>query len=252
MVWLAGILGLGACLPAAAQQPLPTLTATPSATASPTATGTIVWFPPTSTPTRFPTPQVTPTVEMVEDLGEVVLEEDFSTGDQWSLGQTGVGSAAIGVNELSLVVSEANAYIYSVRAGPELSDFYVEITASPMLCREMDEYGLLLRFSSPGDFYRFSLSCDGQVRLDRVIGGTASSPQPWTFSGSVPPGAPSQSRLAVWAEGKEMRFIVNGEFQFAVSDPMLPSGKLGVFARSAGEKSVTINFSDMLVRQVNP
>lgn len=189
---------------------------------------------------------------MVEDLGEVVLDENFSSGEAWSLGKTGVGSAAIGVNELTLVVSEPDAYVYSVRESPELSNFYAEITASPMLCREMDEYGLLLRFSSPADFYRFSLSCDGQVRLDRVVGGAASSPQPWTFSGSVPPGAPSQSRLAVWAVGEEMRFFINDEFQFTVSDPMLPSGKLGMFARSAGEKAVTVNFSDLLVHRVNP
>ena len=187
---------------------------------------------------------------MVEDLGEVVLEEDFSIGDQWLLGKTGVGSAAIGVNELSIVVTEPDAYVYSVRASPELTDFYAEITASPMLCRGMDEYGMLLRFSSSGDFYRFSLSCDGQVRLDRVVGGTASSPQPWTYSVSVPPGAPSQSRLAVWAKGKEMRFFVNDEFQFTANDPLLPGGKLGVFARSGGEKSVTINFSDLIVRRI--
>jgi hypothetical protein len=104
---------------------------------------------------------------------------------------------------------------------------------------------------SPGDFYRFSASCDGQVRMDRVVGGTASSPQPWIPSGSVPPGAPSSSRLAVWASGKEMRFFVNNDYQFTVSDPLLPEGNLGVFARSAGQLDVTVSFTDLIVYDIN-
>jgi len=132
-----------------------------------------------------------------------------------------------------------------------LRDFYLEITASPSLCRDADEYGLLLRASSLRDFYRFSLSCDGQVRLDRLVNGTASSPQPWTLSGAFPPGAPSISRLAIWAKEKEMRFFVNEEYQFTVSDPMLPSGSIGVFARSAGDNAVTINFSELIIREID-
>jgi len=72
------------------------------------------------------------------------------------------------------------------------------------------------------------------------------------ISGAVPPGAPSSSRLGVWAEGKEMRFYINNEFQFSVSDPSLVSGTIGVFIRSAGENAVTVSFSDLVVREIIP
>ena len=73
---------------------------------------------------------------------------------------------------------------------------------------------------------------------------------PKTLSGSVPPGAPSRSRLAVWAKGKELRFYVNGEYQFDLKDPTLLRGDLGFFIRSAGDNAVTISFSDLIVRKL--
>jgi hypothetical protein len=153
---------------------------------------------------------------------------------------------------LTIAIVEPKTLLYSVRGQPIFTDFYAEITASPSLCSGVDEYGLLLRYASPVDFYRFSLSCDGQVRLDRLYKGIASSPQPWLPSANVPNGAPSSSRLGVWASGKEMHFFVDDEFQFSVSDRIIPSGFLGVFARSTSENAVTVSFSDLVVHQLQP
>jgi hypothetical protein len=47
-----------------------------------------------------------------------------------------------------------------------------------------------------------------------------------------------------------MRFFVNDEYQFTVSDPLLPAGSLGVFARSAGDMDVTVSFTDLIVRDI--
>lgn len=239
---------LVACAPPATQVILLENTPTPTLTATPTAT--IIWFPPTDTPTPYPTLAVTPTTDYHPGIGETILTDDFSEPDSWVLEKTSSGGVALGKNEISLVVSESGAYEYTVRAEPVLTDFYAEITANPTLCRGMDEYGLLVRYNSPVDFYRFGLSCDGQVRLDRLVNGKASSPQPWTLSGSVPPGAPSFSRLAVWASGNEIRFFVNDQYHFSVNDPLLLKGSLGLFARSAGETDLTVNFSDLVVKEV--
>ena len=133
-----------------------------------------------------------------------------------------------------------------------MGDFYLEIAASPTICMGGDEYGLLLRVSPGMDFYRFALTCDGQTRVDRYYQGKASSPQPLTMSGVVPRGAPSSSLLAVHAVGNELHFYINGEYQFTVRDPTLLKGGIGVFARSAGEGQVTVNFSDLKVYQAQP
>jgi hypothetical protein len=249
LVYALPVLLAGACAPAATQVVL--LESTPTATPTATATATVVWFPPTDTPTPFPTLAVTPTSDYLPGIGETILTDDFSEPGSWALQKTSSGSVALGKNEISLVISEPDAYEYTIRSEPILKDFYAEITANPTLCRGLDEYGLLVRYNSPVDFYRFGLSCDGQVRLDRLVQGKASSPQPWTQSGSVPPGAPSFSKLAVWASGSEIRFFINDQYQFSVLDPLLYQGSLGLFARSAGETDLTVNFSDLVVKEVN-
>lgn len=239
---------LAACTaPQTALPPEPTATPLP---ATATSTPNVVWFPPTSTPTPFPTPVVTPTQELSLPAGAILLSDDFEEPGSWALSKTTQASAALGVNELTLALHQPDGYIYSLRSEPLLDDFYLEITASPNLCRDMDEYGLLLRVSPSLDFYRFSLSCDGQARVDKYFQGIASSPQPWVMSGAIPPGAPSSSRLAVLAKGKELSFFVNQEHLFTISDPSLSSGTLGVFIRSGGENDLTVSFSDLVIHQV--
>jgi hypothetical protein len=211
----------------------------------------VIWFPPTATNTPFPTQAISPTLEIeLPTAGDVIFNDDFSDPSDWSLGQTETTSIALGNKALTLALDQPGAYLYTLRDNPTLTDFYLEVTASPSLCRDEDEYGLLLRVSPALDFYRFSLSCDGGIRLDKYSKGQASSPFPKTLSGSVPPGAPSSSRLSVWAKGKELRFYVNDEYQFDLKDPTLLRGDLGFFIRSAGDNAVTISFSDLVVRKV--
>lgn len=239
---------VSACQPS--DTSLPIIDNSPTTTSTSTPTATVEWFPATATPTVIPTSRITPTPEYRPNLGEVILSDNFSEHGSWTLEQTSSGNVALGVNELTIAIAEPKAYLFSVRQEPILGDFYLELTAGPMLCQGEDQYGILLRMSSPGDFYRYSISCDGRVRLDRIVQGTATSPQPWTNSGSVLPGAPIISRLGIWAQGNEMRFFINDQYQFTVTDPLLQSGNLGVFARSMGETAVTVNFSDLIVRQI--
>jgi hypothetical protein len=236
-------------------QPSPTPDITPvSNTATPTATitATIVWFPPTATTTPFPTPIITPTADMRPKTGEIMFEDDFSSQSGWTVTQSQAGSVAYGKNELTIAIGETNAYLFSVREEPTFSDFFLEITASPNLCKELDEYGVLFRVSPANDYYRFSLSCNGQIRVDRIISGQASSPQPWILSGAVPPGAPSSSVLGISAVGGVMKFFVNGQYQFSIQDPLLTTGGVGVFARSTNNQAVTVNFSNLTVYEVIP
>jgi hypothetical protein len=236
-----------ACIatPVATLAPTPTQ-APPTATITPT----IIWFPPTATDTPFPTPIITPTADLRPKTGDILLEDDFSDPKAWQLSQSSAGSVALGTNELTIAIGEANATLSSIREAPIFTDFYLEITAEPSMCRDLDEYGALFRVTSPSNYYRFSLSCNGQVRLDRIISGEASSPQPWMPSGAVPPGAPSTSRIGIAANGTNMDFFVNGQYQFSIKDPLLTSGGLGVFARSVNKMAVTVNFSNLVVYQI--
>lgn len=260
LIWsLCGLglaLTLAGCLPTTLwPEPTPAPSEMPSpAPPSPTPTRTPVWFPPTATYTP-PAPvsvALTPTLDVRPRYSGLVFEDDFHKPELWTTSGAAAGSASLGVNELSLAVSQPKGYLSSLRQETALGDFYLEITASPSICRGGDEYGLLVRVASSQDFLRFGLTCQGQARLDRLSHGEASSPQPPAPYGAVPPGAPSQSRLGVWASGRELRFYVNGQFLFAARDAALLKGGLGVYARAAGEAAMTVNFSDLAVYAVGP
>ena len=243
---------LTACLPVSAPlPPAPSQTALPP---SQTPTATRVWFPPTATFTPLPTVtmSITHTVDTEPLYGELIFQDEFTQPENWTLGKMSAGTVALGKDELSLGVAQPLGYLYSMRRNTTLDDFYLEITASPSICRGKDEYGLLLRVSPSSDFFRFGLNCAGEARLDRYLAGQAASLQPPTPNGVVPPGAPSSSRLAVWAVERDLRFYVNGIFLFSIRDASLPAGGLGLYARAAGAEAMTVNFSDLKVYQAAP
>ena len=243
---LAAAVLLSACLPQEPTPLPPTGTPPPAPASIQTATPTVDWFPATGTPTLAPTPVFTPTPDLRPGLGEVLLRDDFTDPKAWQAEKSPAGNIAYGTGELTLAVAAPKGALSSLRSGPELSDYYLEVTAAPSLCRGADAYGLLLRASSTPNFYRFTLTCDGQTRLERIRNGTAMVLQDWTPR----IGPPLPSRLGVWIAGDEIRVFIDDYFQFSARDPVLTSGTLGVFARAAGDSALTVSFSDLVVRQI--
>lgn len=223
---------------------------TPSPAPTETPTATIVWFPPSATPTPFIPPTIPPTVEQRPGLDEVIFTDTFEAPELWTTGVSDSGSVIVAQNQVALAISRPRLYLFSLRSRPVLDNFYAEITARTSLCAGKDEYGLLFRVNSANDYYRYVLTCNGQVRLDRVRGGQLAYIQSLTPSGDAPPGSPGEVRLGVWAVGSEMRFFLDGRYQFTARDPVFSFGTMGVFARSASETAVSVTFSDLLVQQV--
>ena len=238
------LLMLAAC---AAPTPIILPTRTPTQTA--VLTETIVWFPPTATYTPFPTRATTATPDQRPQFGSLIFADDFTDAAVWPVGQTANGSIALAEGALTLALATPTSFLFASRSEPVLGDFYLEITADVSLCRGEDEFGVLFRYNGPSDYYRFGVSCDGQVRLDRILRGQPSSPQPWLPTGFILPGAPKTVELAVWAVGAEMRFYANGRLLFTASDRTLAQGTVGVYARAAGDTAVTVSFSDLTVYQ---
>ncbi len=238
------ILVAGSCLTLEAASP----TETPLPSDTPSPTETIVWFPPSATSTPIAVPTSTGTPEMSPGIGRQTLNDDFSDDSVWDTAKGDSGSAAIAMDRLSLAV-QPGYYISSMRRELPLSDFYAVITAHPSLCRGEDSYGILIR-GVGSSFYRFALTCDGQVRAERIYGGTRLVIQEPVPSGDAPR-PPGEVRIGIWAAGSEMRLFLNGRFQFSVTEPTFPTGAFGVFARSAGTEPVSVTFYDFEVYEVD-
>ena len=182
-------------------------------------------------------------------LGSEIITDDFSSSANWDIAASNEASANIKNNRLTLSV-QSEVYILSLRNDLALDNYYAEITARPSLCRDGDNYGILIRASAT-NYYRFALTCNGTARAERISGGTRLILQQPLPSGDVPPGAPGEVRIGVWAVGREMRLFLNGRFQFTISDPSFPIGALGVFVRSVGETAAVVSFSDLTVQTVD-
>jgi len=240
------LFSLSGCIPTETVQPLPTETVKNT----PPSTATVDWFPATSTPDLQPTPVPSSTPNSFSSLGEVVFEDRFQSSAGWNISRSSRGEISIAGSEINIVINQANSYLYAYREKPDLDDFFVQIRAMPSLCTGRDEYGLLFRLTNDQNFYRYSLSCSGEVRLEKIVAGGVVTLQPWTRSASVPVGAPSISNLEVLAQGEEMSFFVNGDLQFKVVDEELKIGSFGIFGKSTGDSAYTVSFSDLVVQSL--
>ena len=221
----------------------------PPGTPTPVPSPTIVWFPPSATPTPEVFPTKVPTPEQKPGIGSIAMTDNFSSSLVWNTASSDQASIQVSNDQLTIAV-QPGVFADSFRTDVILSDFYAEITASPSLCKGQDEYGFLFRARGTAAFYTYALSCDGKARVERTSVATHLPLQPPTLSGDVPTGAPAQTRLGVWAVGSDLRFFLNGRYQFSVSDPSYPSGGIGVFAHSTGDTPVTVAFSNLIVYDV--
>ena len=229
--------------------PLPTLTSEPP---PPSPTATIDWFPSTEIPTKLPPVTRTPTPDLRPDLGDVLLGDDFSDEENWLLPSVEDSSVAIVNNHITLVLSRPDWFLYSLRKEPVFGDFYAEITASPNLCSGEGEYGVMVRVSSALTYYRLAISCDGRAKVVRVSHSGPRVIVPWEKFAIIPSFAPSESRLAVWAVGEDIRFFINDQYLFSIRDTVLGAGTFGVFVQSFGEMAISVNFSDLVIQGVEP
>ncbi len=218
-------------------------------TETPLPTSTRIWFPPSATTTlQVDSINQTPTAEMILQLGNIILEDNFSDESLWDIASSNQAASAINNNRL-ILSAQSGIYMLSLRREIILSDYYVEVTAQPSLCKGEDNYGLLIRASN-ATYFRFVLACDGTVRAERYSSGTRLILQQPEPSGDAPRGAPGEVRIGVWAYGKEMRLFLNGRFQFSIIDPSFPSGTVGVFVRSEGSTPVVVSFKDLVIQEI--
>jgi hypothetical protein len=214
-------------------------------------TPTIVWFPPTNTPSPFPTQTVLAIPEQRPGLGDLLFTDTFDQPDLWSTSVGSQASATVDRNHLILSISGPGPVsITSLRSQPVLGDFYAEATIKLSLCGSKDQFGILFRFAPGENYYRFVIRCDGKARLERILSGSNSPLLDWMPSGDAPSAAPAEVKLGVWTAGSELRFFLNDHYQFTVPDPVLHTGSLGFFAFASGGSSITASFSDLVVYSV--
>lgn len=234
-------------------QTLDAILATPTIpipTQTPLPTPTFNWFPASETPEpeAGATAETFPTLEMSPDLGEITLTDAFTRASLWDTATSDEASAEVLNGQINLAAS-SDVFMYSLRRNLTAGNFYMEITATPSLCRGADTYGVLVRANAVA-YYRFSLTCDGNVSAERNSGSKRLLLQSSVVSGDAPRGAPGQVRIGVWAGGTQMRLFLNDHFQFSINDANYDSGTVGVFVNSATKNPIIVSFSELTIYDV--
>jgi hypothetical protein len=166
----------------------------------------------------------------------------------WNTAADKNASTTVEDNRLTIAV-QSQVSTFSLRQTNFPNNFYAEVTARPSLCRGEDHYGVLIR-ANAASYYRFALTCNGTVRAERVLNGTRIVLQPALSSADVPPGAPGEVRIGIWAFERDIRLFLNGRFQFSISEPTFPGGSIGFFVRSVGDTPAVVSFEDLIVQEV--
>lgn len=218
-------------------------------TPTPTVTETIIWFPATSTPTMPATIAPTPTPDASISFGELLLDEQFADGANWTEADLTAGNRVIGNNELTLAVASPGGVLTSMHKDLVVQDFYLETTITASLCRQQDSFGLIYAAVTPREYHRIAFNCAGQYRLEKVYFSRVTAITEWMGSSQAVRGPGAPVRVRVWSGNGLIRMYLNDVFE--LSQPVFPAaGGIGFFAASGGNTAVTVSYSDLQVYQV--
>jgi hypothetical protein len=252
--------------PATATSGAPVMTPTAVVPTTTTVAPTATAVPPTSTagvPTPTSQPPVTaePTVLATPDpnqgVGDVIFSDpmDGSSGWHWTFADD-AASFGLDGGVLTATMTTSQAW-WRYSLGPDglsAGDQQARVIARPVACAGDDEYGLIFRGADRDaggyDLYVFKLRCSGAARFDALLGSETIPLVDWTASDAIQAGASAENALTVWMNAGEFRFFVNDQYLFSAHDDRLAAGYYGfyLYDRSAG--GLTVNFDDLVTRQV--
>lgn len=217
----------------------PTETFPPTSTPLPTRTPLLTDTP---TPTDTPLPTSTPDLSAEDPavrLGVPDWEDDFKTSENWPIYTDEHVEMHWEEGALFMKALNADKYEAWMLSWPFLTNFYLEVQATPGECSGADRYGLLARATDPMHAYVFGFTCDGKFALRYWNGKSFTGLIGWTFSEFILAGKDQTNRLGFLAEGAKISLYANGHLLAEISDETSLQGAFGLFVGAF----VTPNFT---------
>lgn len=178
-----------------------------------------------------------------EGMGDPVYEDDFSTGDNWSLGRDSFMDmrAANGKLVVRGLTTVSGWRITRV----SLANGYIELKGEMEDCNGADNYGLYFRVPNAvtaNAGYLFGISCDGKYALRKWDGVTMTSLIHWKASDAINKDGDTNT-IGVLLDGYEIELYINGEYVAKVVDDDYDIGSIGMYvaAKDSGDLTVLLD-----------
>lgn len=245
---------LSACLPQnAIVAEFPTATSQAQKLGTPTAP--IQWFPATSTPTLFPMASITPAPEARSDVGALISDSELTSTANWSnvSGSNNDPNRLIWQGDaLHFAVNEPPSALITLNKNIYTSNFYLEADLTINRCSQNDTYGVSFLAATEKFNDRFVIRCDGNIRVIQVRDSLTLPLLGWEFTGAAPPSAPGVVKVAVWVNNGELRFFLDDQIQFSITDRYYTTGGIGFFVESQDPAGMNIKIENLKVYELDP
>jgi hypothetical protein len=135
-------------------------------------------------------------------------------------------------------------------AGKDYQDFVMEVNTTQETGPDDNDYGVVFRYSSPGNYSLFLISGDGFYGYAKRENNQWAIPVKWTRSDALKQGN-STNTLRLAALGEKMTLYANGEKLADFLDSSPKSGDLGLWVETFQDGGVGIAFDDLKVWAAN-
>ncbi len=139
-----------------------------------------------------------------------------------------------------------NACLSPSNVAPTNAD--IRVTVKAVTTGQNTGYGIVLRRATPGNFYTFEITPDGQWGLVKYVNGNGSNVSDFTSSSAINTGAGASNDLRVVVVGSTFTCYANGTQLGTVTDSTFATGRTGVVNDDTDAKSEVI-FTNFVVAQ---
>jgi len=189
-----------------------------------------------------------PPVPPLEGAGDLLYGTDFEQADGWSLGRDAFGVVSLLDGALAIVLPQPSLSRVTRSPAPAARDVVIDSLIQAAVCQGSSEFGLAFRLTPEGDHLRFTITCDGGLRLRRVTSGVSSALIPFRErEPAVMAGAPAENRLTVRASGNQLLLYVNNSLVLQTVDATPLVGGVGLAAASGTQGQTTVLFLELNV-----
>jgi hypothetical protein len=212
---------------------------------------------PPETPTSTVTPTVTPTASFTPPaddpalaLGPATYRTDFTNLYGWYMYEDDNVRFEIVDQKLVMTAKQANTTDWYTRTVWELSNYYIEMTATPDTCSGRDRYGLVVGVPYPDVTLSFwvKVTCDGYYSFsyqDTEIDYKFHYIKDWTKSPYIYAGPGQSNRVGFKAEGTHLSLYANGHFLTDLDEPSFVEGRFGLFVGSVNTPNFVVRVSEV-------